>query len=207
MVVDLANFRPATCAAALCLAGMVVACGGGGGDDAPAPAAPVPAPTSRFSAVGSYPITDCVKDNVSGLVWEGKPTTGLRASSNSYTNYDRTTELQFWNGTARVAPTPADIDAASNSIGYLKAVNASALCGYSDWRLPTRDELNQLTVSSATPSIDSAWFPNTQPTFYWASTPFVGDASNAWGVNFVSGVVGFNLRNFSRMVRLVRSPS
>lgn len=185
-------------------AAMALAACGGGGDSSDAPAAVAPPVANKFSAVGSYPLTDCVKDNRTGLIWEGKPASGLRASTNTYTNYDNTAELQFWNGSARVTPTQSDIDAATNAMGYMNAVNASALCGFANWRLPTRDELQSLTLAGVSPSIDSTWFPNTLASFYWTSTPFAGDASNAWGVNFVNGLVGFNLRNQNRLVRLVR---
>lgn len=185
-------------------AAMALAACGGGGDSSDAPAAAAPPVANKFSAVSSYPLTDCVKDNSTGLIWEGKPASGLRASTNTYTNYDNTAELQFWNGSARVTPTQSDIDAATNTMGYMFAVNASALCGFANWRLPTRDELQSLTLAGVSPSIDSTWFPNTLASFYWASTPFAGDASNAWGVNFVNGLVGFNLRNQKRLVRLVR---
>jgi hypothetical protein len=177
---------------------LLSACGGGGGDTAE------PSLASRYSAVGSYPITDCVKDNRTGLIWEGKATSGQRYSVNGYTNYDSTTDLQFWTGVGRVAATPSDLEAATNAIGYKQVVNAIGLCGYRDWRLPTVDELKGLIVSGVTPSIDSSWFPNTISAFYWTSSPYVDDVRYAWGVNFFTGTVGFNLRNYTLLVRLVR---
>ena len=137
---------------------LLSACGGGGGDTAD------PSLASRYSAVGSYPITDCVKPVVT-------------------TTYVLT---------------------ATNAIGYKQVVNAIGLCGYRDWRLPTVDELKGLIVSGVTPSIDSSWFPNTISAFYWTSSPYVDDVRYAWGVNFFTGTVGFNLRNYTLLVRLVR---
>ena len=113
---------------------------------------------------GMYAKTECVKDNSTGLVWEGKtasPATS-RLGTSTYTNYDSTSSAQKWNGSAYVNPTQAEIDASTNSIGYKNSVNASALCGYTDWRLPTKEELQGILASSGNPRIDTTWFPNTQ---------------------------------------------
>jgi hypothetical protein len=161
-------------------------------------------PTGRYSTVGSYPITDCVKDNSTGLTWEGKPTSGLRASSNYYTNFDSTTALQYSTGSTDVAPTQSQIDAATNSIGYKNAVNASALCGYNNWRLPTLAELQGLVLTGVgSRTIDTTWFPNTQ-SWYWTSTPYDNFAGDAWVVNFLSGGAYYSNRNFNYYLRLVR---
>ena len=161
--------------------------GSNGGTTASCSAAVETSSADSFSTVGNYPITDCVKDNSTGLTWEGKPTGGFRASSNYYTNYDSTTALQNCSGSTCVAPTQSQIDAATNSIGYKNAVNASALCGYTDWRLPTLTELQSLVLTGVgSPTIDTTWFPNTQP-WYMTSTPDSSFAGSAWFVGFVSG--------------------
>ncbi|TXT33138.1 MAG: hypothetical protein FD135_5546 [Comamonadaceae bacterium] len=138
-------------------------------------------------AGGNFAVTECVKDNITGLIWEGKTASGLRAGSVTYTNYDNTAAAQFFNGTTHANPTQAQIDAATNAIGYKNAVNASALCGYTDWRLPTADELQSLvdySVPYPGPTIDSTWFPNTPGRGYWSMTPVVGVAPLAWIVYF-----------------------
>ena len=129
-----------------------------------------------YSTVGSYSKEECVKDNITGLTWEGKPTTGLRAAGNTYTN--------LGNNSANDAST------------YVAAVNAAKLCGYSDWRLPTVDELQGLVdygVAYPGPTIDGIWFPNTQPGYYWTGTGYAGCSGNACVVSFVNGYVdGYN---------------
>jgi hypothetical protein len=162
-----------------------------------------------YSTVGSYPITECVKDNITGLTWEGKTATGTRVGSNTYTNYDSTSQAQIWNGTSYDVPTQSQIDAASNSIGYKNAVNASALCGYTDWRLPTRDELQSLvdySVAYPEPTIDTTWFPNTPVAiWYWSASPYAGYAAFAWFVSFDYGFVDYVNRDYGGgQVRLVR---
>lgn len=125
-----------------------------------------------FSTVGSYAKTECVKDNVTGLIWEGKPTTGTRASTSTYTNF----------GDNR----------AGDSSTYVTTVNTgSGLCGYTDWRLPNRFELqglvNYAEVGFAKISIDTTWFPNSLGSAFWTSTGYIGNSRQAWSVNFGNG--------------------
>ena len=147
------------------------------------------------------------QDNTTGLMWEGKtasPATS-RLGILTYFNYDSTSSAQKWNGSAYVNPTQAEIDAGTNSIGYRNSVNASALCGYTDWRLPTKEELEGIVLRGTSPTIDTMWFPNTQARFYWSSSPYVGNSGSAWGVNFDYGNVNFTGRSINLRVRLVRN--
>ena len=170
-----------------------------------------------------YDKTECVRDNATGLIWQGQTPagTGLRANDQYKTNYDSTTELQKWNGdtppTFR-APTAAEVNAATNSIGFKNAVNATNLCGSSAWRLPTKDELFGIVKSNpAAPMIDTDWFPNTkQYGWYWTSSPYPGYANAAWYVYFDGGIAGvvnrgayydqgdYGYGRYSYLVRLVR---
>ena len=156
-----------------------------------------PPPNNDFSFIangsgGYYDKTECVKDSATGLIWEGKPLSGLRKWNNVYTNYDSTTELQIKVGSgAAVAPTQAQIDAAANSIGYKNAVNTINLCGASNWRLPTKDELLTIVRPKSTVSpyttIDNYWFPNTDAWVYATSTAVLNVANRVWGVYFNYG--------------------
>ena len=156
---------------------------------------------------GLYDKTECVQDNNTGLIWEGKtasPATS-RLGTSTYTNYDSTTSHQKWNGVWS-NPNQTEIDASTNSIGYKNSVNTSALCGYMDWRMPTREELEGILASSGSQKIDTAWFPNTQAHYYWTSSPYVGNSSVAWYVDFYYGVVTSAAisANYGFHVRLVR---
>jgi PKD repeat protein len=146
-----------------------------------------------YNMVGGYAKTECVKDTITGLIWEGKTSDGgLRDGAKVYTNYDNTAAAQFWNGSAYVNPTQPQIDADTNAVGYKNAVNAGGLCGASDWRLPSVDELESLVVYGLSgPAIDTAWFPNASGTSFWSSSTDVeaGYAYTAWYVSFSTGVV------------------
>ena len=211
---------------------------------APAPApAPVPitVPACTAAAIGStgyslvfkgcsaanvaeyYDKTECVRDNASGLIWQGQTAagTGLRANDQYKTNYDSTTALQKWRGTNSgpggaldpvndfIAPTLAEVNASTNSIGFKNAVNATNLCGSGAWRLPTKDELIGIVKPTEYPTIDNAWFPNTMDWYYWTSSPLAGYAHIARSVHFFDGYASYELRDFSGygysvLVRLVR---
>jgi len=168
--------------------------------------------SGKYSTVGSYPITDCVKDNTTGLTWEGKPTSGFRAHTVYQSVYDSTTALQYWNGAAMVAPTQSQIDAITNSVGYQNAVNSSALCGYTNWRMPTLAELESLVLTGVgSPTIDTVWFPNAVASWSLTAIPYTQIANRedlVKCVDFNSGSSGYCNRypttNF-HYLRLVRS--
>ena len=109
-----------------------------------------------------------------------------------------------------VAPTSAEVNATTNSIGYKTAVNATNLCGSGAWRLPTKDELLGIVKTTEAPTIDNAWFPNTpQYSAYWTSSPYPGYAYFAWYVYFYDGVADVDGRGgvsggYDLLVRLVR---
>ncbi|MDH4276004.1 MAG: DUF1566 domain-containing protein, partial [Gammaproteobacteria bacterium] len=153
----------------------------------------------------------CTLDNVTGLMWEVKTTGGgLRDWVKTYTNYDSTTALQKYDRATYtfVAPTQAEIDSATNSVGFKNAVNVSGLCGFNDWRLPTADELQSIVdyaVASPGPTIDTAWFSNTFGYLNWSASPAVGKAGSAWGVAFQLGDVNTYSRDSNSFARLVRT--
>ena len=137
---------------------------------------------------GYYDKTECVRDNVTGQIWEGKTANGgVRDGTRAYTNW----------GDGR----PGD------SSAYVIQVNATVLCGYTDWRLPKVRELQAIVdygVPFPGPTIDMDWFPNTQRYVYWSSFPFAGYADGAWVVYFYDGSV-FDFPRFNGShVRLVR---
>lgn len=92
----------------------------------------------------------------------------------------------------------------SNALGYVNAVKSAKLCGLTNWRLPTKEELlgivDRTVASGAT--VDANWFPNTQTYDYWTSSPQNSDY--AWGVNFIYGIESSGARsNYFSRVRLV----
>jgi Protein of unknown function (DUF1566) len=217
---------------AIAFLALLAACSGGGDATAPtettvpAPTptpTPTPTPASGFGLVsnaagGSYPQTDCVKDYSTGLTWEAKhpANSSLRYVGRTYTNYDNTSKLQVGTGASSGRfPTVAEINDPSNSIGFVNAVNASALCGFTDWRRPTKEEIETLSRSSPN-GTDTTWLPLNAVSSYWTSTPdtyphhsgYVGEGT-AWFMIFYANDPGSMTglgrgRNNPTYLRLVR---
>ena len=139
-----------------------------------------------------YDTTECVRDNTTGLIWEGKTPFGLRAGDNKYNNLDSTSLLQIAANTVPLTvatparrPTQAEIDAPDNATGYKNNVNALLLCGSNQWRMPSKDELQSLRLPGATAQIDLDWFPNTDLNgYYGTATQFGLQEERAWVVRF-----------------------
>jgi hypothetical protein len=146
----------------------------------------------------------CVRDNLSGLVWEVKTADGgLRDQGWSYTWYDSVHHYGGNDGTASggTCKTAGRCDTEK----YVVEVNASALCGYTGWRMPTVDELQGIVhLGRIDPSIDPTYFPNTPSSFFWSGSPDASYSYYAWGVNFYYGFVSNYGRGFGYSVRLVR---
>lgn len=73
--------------------------------------------------------------------------------------------------------------------------------GYSDWYMPSKDELNELYLNQGVLNTI------TNGSFYWSSSEY--DASNAWYQNFYNGPGGggqsWEAKNNFGYVRCVRS--
>lgn len=89
----------------------------------------------------------------------------------------------------------------------LVAAQSHSFGGFSDWRLPNKNELESLVEQRCvSPSINSMVFPNTPSTFFWSSSPDADNSFSAWSFNFGSGYVGFSLKGLGNyQVRLVRA--
>lgn len=76
-----------------------------------------------------------------------------------------------------------------NAPALVATLNANAFAGFTDWRLPTLQELFTLADHSRTsPAIDTDAFPTCKGGWYWTSTPLASSPSDcAWNVFFSSG--------------------
>ena len=102
----------------------------------------------------------------------------------------------------------ASVCAVTNN--WIAAVNAEVFAGFTDWRVPTRDELAGLLLGpfpcdDRNPCIDPIFDP-TASSVYWSATEVV--PNSAWFVNFANSVVNFGLTNevSAARVRAVRGP-
>ena len=149
----------------------------------------------------------CTKDNVTGLVWEVKTTSGLRGNNHVYTWYDSASPDGNYGsiGDSSTCSNPAP-NADCSTENYVKAVNAVGLCGWNNWRMPTiRELVGIMNMGKANPTIDDNFFPNTPGRNFWVSTPFSGAAVDAWVVDFNIGYTTFGFKTNKFSLLIVRS--
>ncbi len=136
----------------------------------------------------------CTRDDKTKLIWELKTNNGdLHDKRWTYSWYepDATKNGGYAGAQNGGSCRGSDCDTAA----YIKAVNAQTLCGASDWRLPTNEELKGLVycadgeskgfdavkggyicTTPSSPTIDSIYFPNTLSDWFWSSTTYVAPA-------------------------------
>lgn len=139
---------------------------------------------TKISATGEVLPLDakvwaCVKDNVTGLLWE------VKTAQNASENY----------------PFP-DTEA------FVKTQNTQKLCGQTTWRLPHIHELQSLVdygVSYPNPNIDLDFFSNFTNKIYWSQTPYAKNQNDVWGIYFDDGRVYEQNKNTPAALLLVSS--
>jgi len=167
---------------------------------------PLPASAALGSAANDWA---CTRDNVTGLIWEVKVNNAAHARHMAH-NYT-------WYNPSSPDGNPGSVGSTSscgNTLGgnacntqsYTQAVNAAGLCGASDWRMPTRKELQGIVdYGRFAPAIDGTYFVNTTSSFFWSGSPSAGNSSRAWVVGFGDGGAGSGyVRSDTSRARLVR---
>ena len=161
------------------------------------------------ATLGSGP-TDwaCTRDNVTGRIWEVKVNDSghLRHQNHTYTWYDTNSPDGNPGSTGSTTTCSNTLGGQScNTQNYAAAVRAGALCGYSDWRMPTVKELMGIADKGRySPAIDPTYFLNTPSSSFWSGSPYAYSSNGAWLVAFGVGAAYSSGRSGSYRVRLVR---
>ena len=131
---------------------------------------------------GAATVWAMVRDEVTGLIWENKTDDGgIHDKDTTYT----------WQGSQDT---------------FIAQLNSSVFGGYTDWRLPTPQELQSITnLGTYNPAINAAYFPYSMASNYWSSTTYASNTDYAWYVNFSLGYVLNNIKTDGYYVRAVRS--
>lgn len=158
----------------------------------------------------------CVVDNVTGLFWEVKTSDNASARyvGNTYSWYDTNASTNGGNaGTADGGTCGSAGPAQCDTESYVAYVNAQQLCGFSDWRMPSIEELLSLVNQGKTNTAANADFLGpiqgteiaTQNSYYWSGSTFANNITETLNVAFNYGreMVGDKV-NGQRHVRLVR---
>ena len=138
----------------------------------------------------------CVKDNVTGLIWENK------SDKSDIHNKD----LLFTNYTASFNP-KQQYQLETDASGLVNKVNQEKLCGFNHWRLPSDSELHGIVDYSILypgPSIDVNYF-TARNLPYWTATAHASKKEYGWVVYFDDGRIWDDNRSQSFPVRLVHS--
>lgn len=147
----------------------------------------------------AFALEDCVKDARTDLVWEGKTSLGWRAGYRLFTHY-----VVDLDDPIDQAMTAGYVDS------YLSQVNQVALCGFSDWRLPSPEELQGLVNYGAAGYeglLPPDWFTNSNfQARYWSSIPYADSRLLHWYVDFATGAMSIASRQEGLSLRLVRGP-
>jgi len=150
----------------------------------------------------------CVLDQFTGLTWEVKSDQpGLHDRRNTYSWYNpqeaHDDELDY-----RGSPDAGScLGSACDTSALVDAVNIERLCGYSDWRMPSRDELGSISdprKSRLPPTINVRYFPFTQSGEYWSANDYQFQWDAAWVWSFQTGLDRVEWKRSPRFVRLVR---
>lgn len=146
----------------------------------------------------------CTRDNVTGLVWEVKTTSGLR-------HYLHTYSVLRSDGVGTASAGACESIGRCDTLKFVQDVNASRLCGASDWRVPSVTELEGIVSHESANFVDLTYFPNSSVGSY---SPYLTSSAHAytysstalWFVDFTAGRTSFDPDVTGKVasVRLVR---
>ena len=161
-----------------------------------------------FTATATTPV--CTTDNITGLTWERKVTTASNYQRNISTfNWKSTADNGGVQGNTGTATGTSCYGAAScDTAAYVAYANSQSLCGFTNWRLPTRLELMNIVdvakQNTTNTAADSTFFPNLQHARYWTSENVASNPNFARYVDFATGSDGLSHKTMKYHVILVR---
>jgi hypothetical protein len=146
-------------------------------------------------------------DTLKGAVWSKTRFTDVANG----TIQDNLTDL-IWSKDAN-APGPVACNSSTTkswqaSLDYVKCLNTNSYLGFSDWRLPNRNELSSLVdyaqLNQAT-WLNELGFTGVQSVYYWSSSTSEDSTTDAWGVDMGDGDIDGDDKTYSQFVWPVRS--
>lgn len=156
----------------------------------------LPANAALGSGAGDW---GCTRDNVTGLMWQ---VVQIEGNFSWYDSNSPDGNPGRPNGGACAYPGNCDTEK------YVQVVNdLKKFCGFTDWRLPTRNELLSIVDYGRTnPPVDPEYFPGTPVAEFWTVSPYATGADRSWEIYFSTGIAEPVPRTYSAgmYVRVVR---
>ena len=139
-----------------------------------------------------------VRDNVTGLIWEVK--TDDESIHNKYI------KLAWTCGDSVINDNELEhIDSDGDTDSFINILNSSEFGGYTDWRIPTLNELLSILAYDTNNAANvDIFFPNSISNFYWSSIAKADNSDYAWGLNFQNGFDKDKSKSDKNYVRAVR---
>lgn len=158
--------------------------------------------------IGTQAEAECQFGNANPRVAESTPDSDFIIIAENSIRHDPTRLIwqrcplgQGWDGLACVG-SPQLLDWQS----ALQAAASHQQDGFTDWRLPNRNELATIVENRCfQPAINAAVFPDTQPVGHWTGSPQADQPGQAWLVEFAHGAVLADSITATHAVRLVRA--
>lgn len=99
------------------------------------------------------------------------------------------------------------VPAVMDRLALVNSASSVSSLGYSDWRVPTKNELASLANRACTGGarIITSVFPATEPVSYISATVDANNPSQFWYVDFAEGSIGIGTSVANKRLRLVRA--
>ncbi len=105
----------------------------------------------------------CTLDRATNDLWEVKTQTGLTDFRSTFSNVDNSVPGQVYipgqPGPATTA-TASQLNAVTNSIGYVNRINQARLCNQTGWKVPTLNQYLAIRTTGVSPQLPAAYFPD-----------------------------------------------
>jgi len=154
----------------------------------------------------------CIRDNLSGLIWEMKTNNGdLHDQRDSFSWYNTSntigkTGFADNSGATCSGYVAGDPSTYCNTQAYVARVNTNGWCGYQDWRMPTISELKGIiSLNEASPDLYAGLFPKGTDKAVWSATSVTNYSGFAWHIYLSDGYAHGNDQSGNLPVLLVRN--
>lgn len=127
------------------------------------------------------PDIECIRDNVTGLIWElKKPADFMRRGRNEYSWYEPDTDKN--GGDAGLEVGPECGGGVCSTYAYVARLNQAGLCGQTHWSVPSVQQMRSIGDIALACNLDGSGCRYKTESYYWTSITHAPDTSKAMRV-------------------------